>query len=237
VWSSAEAIAISREEKMLLEQSLSAGSTPQNVAFRIRIILSAAEGVSNNELAGRLSTRRMTILKRRQRFTELGVEGILADARRSGRKKHISPEKEAAIVEATLKTKPRNATHWSTRLMAVTQKWRAFEEGRQYFRPRRKRKQQEKTIRTTRQTATPVHFQSADTGLPVRSRLTSLPSPYRATISSKSWPSVLTESPPAATMIIAGLSDTRMKIEIEVTACRAWVGTALAAETNESSLP
>jgi transposase len=133
VWSSAEAIAISREEKMLLEQSLSAGSTPQNVAFRIRIILSAAEGVSNNELAGRLSTRRMTILKRRQRFTELGVEGILADARRSGRKKHISPEKEAAIVEATLKTKPRNATHWSTRLMAVTQKWRALKRGDSTF--------------------------------------------------------------------------------------------------------
>jgi hypothetical protein len=31
-------------------------------------------------------------------------------------------EKEAAIVEATLKTKPRNATHWSTRMMAATQK-------------------------------------------------------------------------------------------------------------------
>jgi transposase len=98
------------------------GSTPQNVAFRIRIILSAAEGVSNNELAGRLSTTRTTILKWRQRFAEFGIEGILADAPRSGRKKSISPEKEAAIVEATLENKPRNAIHWSTRLMAATQK-------------------------------------------------------------------------------------------------------------------
>jgi transposase len=122
MWSAAEAIAVSAEERLLLEQLLNAGSTPQNVAFRIRIILGASEGVSNNELAGRLSTTRMTVLKWRQRFVELGIEGILADAPRPGRKKSISPEKEAAIVEATLKTKPRNATHWSTRLMAATQK-------------------------------------------------------------------------------------------------------------------
>jgi hypothetical protein len=49
MWSSAEAIAVNAEEKMLLEQLLSAGSTPQNIAFRIRIILGAAEGVSNSE--------------------------------------------------------------------------------------------------------------------------------------------------------------------------------------------
>jgi hypothetical protein len=42
-------------------------------------------------------------LKWRQRFVGLGIEGILADAPRPGRKKSISPEKEAAIVEATLK--------------------------------------------------------------------------------------------------------------------------------------
>jgi hypothetical protein len=44
MWSAAEAIAVNAEEKLLLEQLLNAGSTPQNVAFRIRIILSAAEG-------------------------------------------------------------------------------------------------------------------------------------------------------------------------------------------------
>jgi len=122
MWNPAEAIAVSPGERVLLEQLLSAGSTPQNVVFRIRVVLGAAEGVSNNELAGRLSTTRTTILKWRQRFAEQGMEGILVDAPRSGRKKSISAEKEAAIVEATLKTKPKNATHWSTRTMAATQK-------------------------------------------------------------------------------------------------------------------
>jgi transposase len=122
MWSQAEAIIVSAEEKILLEQLLNAGSTPQNVAFRIRVILGASQGVSNNELARRLSTTRTTILKWRQRFAESGIEGILTDAPRPGRKKTISAEKEAAIVEATLKTKPRNATHWSTRMMAATQK-------------------------------------------------------------------------------------------------------------------
>ncbi len=122
MWNPAKAIAVSPEEKGLLEQLLSAGSTPQNVAFRIRVVLGAAEGISNHELAGRLSTTRTTILKWRQRFADLGIEGILADAPRSGRKKSISAEKEAAIVEATLKSKPKNATHWSTRMMAAAQK-------------------------------------------------------------------------------------------------------------------
>jgi hypothetical protein len=48
-------------------------SMPSYVAFRIRIIFSAAEGVSNNELAGRLSTTRMTVLEATPAFTGSGA--------------------------------------------------------------------------------------------------------------------------------------------------------------------
>jgi len=124
MWKPAEAIAVTTDERSLLKQLLSDNSTPQNVAVRIRVVLGAAEGISNNELAERLSTSRMTVLKWRKRFVEYGIEGILADAPRSGRKKRIrvEVEDEAGLVEATLKTCPTNATHWYTRLRAATQK-------------------------------------------------------------------------------------------------------------------
>ena len=53
-----------------------------------------------------------------------GSAGILEDKPRSGRPKKISAEREAAIVEATLNTRPRDATQWSERTMAEAQKVR-----------------------------------------------------------------------------------------------------------------
>ena len=49
-----------------------------------------------------------------------GVTGLLKDAPRPGRRKRIRPEKVEAIVNATLHTTPRDATHWSVRSMAQT---------------------------------------------------------------------------------------------------------------------
>ena len=104
-----------------MQEFLRCGNTPQKVAFRIRIVLGAAAGVSNAELARSLTTTKSSVLKWRSRYKELGIEGILDDAPRSGRKKTISAEQEAAIVRATLESKPAQATHWSTRLMAEAQ--------------------------------------------------------------------------------------------------------------------
>ena len=104
-----------------MEQFLRSGTTPQRIVFRIQVVLGAADGTTNHQLARDLGTTRSTILKWRSRYQEYGPEGVLQDAPRSGRKKTISAEKEAAIVEATLRTKPAQATHWSTRTMAEAQ--------------------------------------------------------------------------------------------------------------------
>ncbi len=55
---SAEFLAISSNQKSALEQLVRGPKTPQKVAFRAMIILGAGEGVSNNQLAQRLSTSR-----------------------------------------------------------------------------------------------------------------------------------------------------------------------------------
>ncbi len=88
----------------------------------MNIILGAAEGVANHVLARNLSTSLPTVLLWRKRYQSEGMAGILEDRPRSGRPKRISEKREAAIVEATMKTTPKDATHWSVRAMAASQK-------------------------------------------------------------------------------------------------------------------
>jgi transposase len=97
-------------------------SSPRGIVLRINIVLGAAEGLANRILARKLSTSVPTVLLWRKRFESDGIAGILEDRPRSGRPKRISAEREAAIVEATMKTTPKDATQWSVRAMAAMQK-------------------------------------------------------------------------------------------------------------------
>jgi len=93
-------------------------NAPHKVVLRARIVLGVMAGVSHRELAEQLHTSRPTVILWHRRFVDKGVEGLLRDAPRPGRKKRISASKVEAIVEATLRTTPKNATHWSVRSMA-----------------------------------------------------------------------------------------------------------------------
>jgi transposase len=97
-------------------------STPRGILLRLNIVLGAAEGLANRVLARKLSTSVPTVLLWRKRYETGGLAGIVEDHPRSGRPKGISAEREAAIVEATMKTTPQDATHWSVRAMAASQK-------------------------------------------------------------------------------------------------------------------
>jgi len=97
-------------------------STPRGVVLRINIVLGAADGVANRLLARKLGTSVPTVLLWRKRYQSEGLVGLLEDRPRSGRPKRISEERETAIVEATMKTLPKDATQWSVRAMAATQK-------------------------------------------------------------------------------------------------------------------
>ena len=103
-----------REREELLQIS-KLRSTPQSVALRVRIVLSASEGIANKRLARQLSTTLPTVLLWRARYQAEGLAGILEDRARSGRPKEISAEQEAALIETTLHSTPKDATHWSVR--------------------------------------------------------------------------------------------------------------------------
>jgi hypothetical protein len=97
-------------------------SIPRGILLRVNIVLGAADGQANHLLARDLSTTVTTVLLWRKRYQTEGLAGLFEDRPRSGRPKRISESKEAAIVAATMKTVPKDATHWSVRAMATSQK-------------------------------------------------------------------------------------------------------------------
>ena len=109
------------EHKQLLALSRHRG-TPKGILLRVNIILGASEGIANHVLARNRETFLPTVLLWRRRFESDGLAGILEDRPRSGRPKEIPEERETAIVEATIHTTPKDATHWSIRTMAASQK-------------------------------------------------------------------------------------------------------------------
>ncbi len=122
MWKHAELLPVSAKDKRRLQRLARNGNTPQKIVLRARIVLGAARGQSNNALAKALGTTRPTVLLWRRRYQEAGVEGLLHDAPRPGRRRRISDKKVEAIVNATLQTTPPDATHWSVRTMARAQK-------------------------------------------------------------------------------------------------------------------
>jgi transposase len=130
----AVAIELSEDERARLEAWSRRRTTAQALALRSRIVLAAAEGLSNLEIAEQLGISRPTVTKWRNRFGESRLEGLL-DEPRPGRPRTVSDDQVEQIVITTLESKPRDATHWSTRSLAahlgVTQNavwraWRAF---------------------------------------------------------------------------------------------------------------
>ncbi len=87
------------------------------LAQRARIVLLAADGLSNTAIAERVGVARQTVLSWRDRYERSGLAG-LEDEPRSGRPRHIDHRE---IVAATLKPPPKKlgVTHWSSRLLAA----------------------------------------------------------------------------------------------------------------------
>ena len=127
-------ITLSGEERAQLEGWARRRTTAQALAQRSRIVLAAADGLKNTEIAERLGVGRPMVTKWRNRFAEQRLDGLV-DEPRPGRPRTISDEQVDEVIVKTLETTPKNATHWSTRSMAkevgltqnaVLRIWHAF---------------------------------------------------------------------------------------------------------------
>jgi transposase len=104
------------------------------LAMRSRIVLAAADGLTNTAIAAKLDIAIGSARRWRSRFVRERLDGLL-DEPRPGRPRTVADEQVEAVITRTLETTPKNATHWSTRSLAVelgmsqstvSRIWRAF---------------------------------------------------------------------------------------------------------------
>jgi transposase len=86
---------------------------------RARIVLRAALGLENKQIAAQMGIMPEKVARWRNRFLEGGIAALEKDAPRPGRTRTITDGRVKQVVEMTLHQKPANATHWSTRTMAT----------------------------------------------------------------------------------------------------------------------
>jgi transposase len=114
----ATTIELTDDERARLEAWTRRRTSAQGLAQRARIVLAAADGRSNTEIAQRVGVTRPTVAKWRNRFAERRLDGLV-DEPRPGRPRTITDDKVEQVVVKTLETTPKDATHWSTRSMAA----------------------------------------------------------------------------------------------------------------------
>ena len=115
-------LAVTEDQEKQIQRWLAALGTPQQVALRCRIILAAGRGESELAIASKLDVNRKTVRLWRERFRQDGLNGLWEIAPGRGRKATYNSDRVKALVDATLRTKPKGHTHWSCRLMATSQR-------------------------------------------------------------------------------------------------------------------
>lgn len=111
-------VELSAEQRVLVEERSRGRSLPARVVERARIILLAANGKQDKEISAELGISVQKAARWRARFLGGGVAGLEKDAPRPGRTPSIPAAVVKRAIHLTTKTKPVNATQWSTRMMA-----------------------------------------------------------------------------------------------------------------------
>jgi transposase len=110
---------LTEEQRKQLEANVRGRSLPARLVERSRIVLLAADGTRDSDIAAALNITPHKAARWRSRFLELGLAGLGKDAARPGRPVLISTAKIQAVVTKTTQELPPNATQWSTRTMAA----------------------------------------------------------------------------------------------------------------------
>ena len=109
-------IVLDEDEKRALMALTRKHGAPQALAERARIVLAAASGQTNKEIAEKLGRCTHTVGRWRNRFAEQRMDGLY-DEPRPGAPRQIGDDEIAATIRKTLETRPKGATHWSLRTM------------------------------------------------------------------------------------------------------------------------
>ena len=111
-------VVLTEDQRRTLHQRARGRSRPARQVERARVVLLAAAGKQDLEIAAEVGISNQKAARWRKRFLRLGLAGLEKDAPRPGRTPTITPAKVQEVVRKTTQEKPANATHWSTRSMA-----------------------------------------------------------------------------------------------------------------------
>ena len=111
-------IELTAKERLKLESLTKGRSSSLRARERAAIILLAADGLENQEIAARLGQDKMKVGRWRQRYAKDGLPAILKDKSRPGRIPPVPATVISKIIQLTTTSKPAGATHWSRASMA-----------------------------------------------------------------------------------------------------------------------
>jgi transposase len=110
-------LTITEEERAELLRRVRAHTTPQRAAQRTRIVLLAADGLPNRQIAPIVGMNQHTVAQWRRRFEAERLAG-LTDRKRSGRPLVYGHDQRLRIVATVTQEPPDPASHWSRSQLA-----------------------------------------------------------------------------------------------------------------------
>src|SRR5712692_10119540 len=111
-------VVLTEDQERTLHQWARGRSLPTRQVERARVVLLAAAGKQDLEIASAVGISNQKAARWRKRFLVMGLAGLEKDAPRPGRTPTITPAKVQEVIRRTTREKPANSTHWSTRTMA-----------------------------------------------------------------------------------------------------------------------
>ena len=112
-------VELDADQRSRLEAIVRSRKLPARLIERSRIVLLAAAGCRNKQIAAELNLTPEKAARWRKRYLQLGLSGLEKDAPRPGRKPRITAKLVRELIAKTTQQTPPNATHWSTRSMAA----------------------------------------------------------------------------------------------------------------------
>ena len=109
---------VSVDDRARLERLAGDRNTPAKIVWRARIVLATADGLGTMAIMRATGKSKPCVWRWQARFMAAGVDGLLRDKTRPGRKKPLSQAVKLKVLTKTANETPPNATHWSVRTMA-----------------------------------------------------------------------------------------------------------------------
>jgi transposase len=110
-------VRLSIKRRRKVEQVIAAGTSPQRLVLRARIVLLAAGGMTNAQIARQLGCGVAVVRTWRGRFVICGIPGLF-DKPRSGRPEMHGPSARLAVIAVATSVPPEGESQWSRPLIA-----------------------------------------------------------------------------------------------------------------------